>query len=221
MLWWQCLTPDFASERLWIWFYCYFQMFWEKIWPNHLPVYLFYLVLPIFFFYLLFTALDFSVIFFGYLFDFFLDISVTFFGFLGMQLPDLAKPHCLPVLFCFANFFFSSLFTALDFSVIFLDFSVIFFWISRNAVAWFGPTSLFTAVADNHKKLARPSESPTNSPRSWLTRFLLSESVLPSLKVCSLPLRNKVHRALSSFMKIFTPVQLSCNPPLFWFWRKN
>ena len=44
-------------------------------------------------------------------------------------------------------------------------------------------TSLFTAVGLNHKKLARPSESPTNSPRSWLPRFLLSESMLTSSKV--------------------------------------
>ena len=36
-------------------------------------------------------------------------------------------------------------------------------------------TSLFTAVGLNHKKLARPSESPTNSSRSWFP--LLSKYV--------------------------------------------
>ena len=44
-------------------------------------------------------------------------------------------------------------------------------------------TSLFTAVGLNHKKLARPSESPTNSSRSWLHRFRFSQSMFASLKV--------------------------------------
>ena len=153
---WFWKRSDLLSSHLW-WLFRKFSECSCLIWPNHLSVYLFYFVLPMFF-----------------------------------------LLYCLP-----------------------LWISRRFFWISRNAVAWFGPTSLFTAVADNHKKLARPSESPTNSPRSWLTRFLFSQSMLASLKVCSLPLRNKVHRTLSTFMKIFTPAQLSCNSPLFWFWRKN
>ena len=49
-------------------------------------------------------------------------------------------------------------------------------------------TSLFTAVGLNHKKLARPSESPTNSSRSWL-----HHTVSASLKVCSLKVWNVVH----------------------------
>ena len=49
-------------------------------------------------------------------------------------------------------------------------------------------TSLFTAVGLNHKKLARPSESPTNSSRSWFPLLSKYVRLFESMECSSLNL---------------------------------
>ena len=64
-------------------------------------------------------------------------------------------------------------------------------------------TSLFTAVGLNHKKLARPSESPTNSSRSWFPLLSKYVRLFESMECSSLNLFFFSKLTINLLFKIF------------------
>ena len=64
-------------------------------------------------------------------------------------------------------------------------------------------TSLFTAVGLNHKKLARPSENPTNSSRSWFPLLSKYVRLFESMECSSLNLFFFSKLTINLLFKIF------------------